>query len=80
MSTKAPKAATLVTVPSSNIPGLRSARVLTPSAKVAVLNSGPGIAGWLFQLGQDVAHRGQAEALIHKGGGVEAFERGAVAP
>jgi hypothetical protein len=42
MSTKAPNAATLVTVPSSTIPGLRSASVSTPSVNAAVLKAGRG--------------------------------------
>ncbi len=41
-STKAPKAATLVTTPSRTIPGTRSSSFSTPSAKVAVLNAGRG--------------------------------------
>ena len=42
MSTKAPNAATLVTTPSSTMPGARSSRVSTPSAKLAVANAGRG--------------------------------------
>jgi hypothetical protein len=42
MSTNAPKAATLVTTPSSSMPGARSSIVSTPSAKVAVLKPGRG--------------------------------------
>ena len=42
MSTNAPKAATFVTTPSRTMPGSRSPRVCTPSAKVAVWNSGRG--------------------------------------
>ena len=43
MSTNAPKFATLVTTPSSSMPGCEVARCsLTPSLKVAVLNSGRG--------------------------------------
>ncbi len=41
-STNAPNAATFVTTPSSRIPGSRSFIVSTPSAKVAVVNSGRG--------------------------------------
>ncbi len=41
-STKAPNAATLVTTPSSSIPGARSPIFSTPSLKVAVLNAGRG--------------------------------------
>ncbi len=41
-STNAPNAATLVTTPSSRMPGLRSLIVSTPSAKVAVWNAGRG--------------------------------------
>ncbi|MOA50423.1 hypothetical protein D3C78_1734310 [compost metagenome] len=42
MSTKAPKLVTLVTTPSSIMPGLRSLRLSTPSWNSAVLNSGRG--------------------------------------
>ncbi len=42
MSTNAPNAATLVTCPSSTMPGTRSPRVSTPSAKDAVVNAGRG--------------------------------------
>ena len=42
ISTKAPKAATLLTTPSSTMPGYRSFRVSTPSLNCAVLNSGRG--------------------------------------
>ena len=41
-STKAPKAATLVTTPSSRMPARRSLIVSTPSWKVAVLKEGRG--------------------------------------
>ena len=41
-STNAPKAATLVTVPSRIMPGVRSETFSTPSLNVAVLNSGRG--------------------------------------
>ncbi|MOA33040.1 hypothetical protein D3C78_1542990 [compost metagenome] len=42
ISTKAPKLVTLVTTPSSTMPGLRSFRLSTPSWNSAVLNSGRG--------------------------------------
>ncbi len=42
MSTKAPNAATLVTAPSSTMPGLRSSRVSTPSLNAAALKAGRG--------------------------------------
>ncbi len=42
ISTKAPKAATLVTTPSSTMPGVRSPIFSTPSWKVAVLKVGRG--------------------------------------
>ena len=41
-STNAPNAATLVTTPSSTMPGARSCSVSTPSANVAVVNAGRG--------------------------------------
>ncbi len=41
-STNAPNAATLVTCPSSSMPGRRSEILCTPSAKVAVRNTGRG--------------------------------------
>ncbi|SLJ76576.1 Uncharacterised protein [Mycobacteroides abscessus subsp. abscessus] len=41
-STNAPNAATLVTTPSSTMPGFRSATFSTPAANSAVLNSGRG--------------------------------------
>ncbi len=48
MSTKAPKAVTLVTMPGSFMPGLRSSIFSTPSAKVNASNclrgSRPGLA------------------------------------
>ena len=42
MSTKAPKLATFETTPSKIMPGSKSDMLFTPSAKVAVLNSGRG--------------------------------------
>ena len=42
MSTNAPNAATLLTTPSSTIPGRRSLMSSTPSANLAALNSGRG--------------------------------------
>ena len=42
MSTNAPNAATLVTTPSSTMPGSRSSSFSTPSANVAVANAGRG--------------------------------------
>ncbi len=66
MSTKAPKAATLVTVPSSSMPGFRSLMSSTPSAKGRGAEAGARVAAGFFQLGDDVAHRGQAEALVHE--------------
>ncbi len=42
ISTNAPNAATLVTAPSSTMPGLRSLRVSTPSLNSAALNIGRG--------------------------------------
>ena len=41
-STNAPNAATLVTTPSSTMPGSRSSSFSTPSANVAVANAGRG--------------------------------------
>ncbi len=41
-STKAPNAATLLTTPSSTMPGARSSSVSTPSANEAVVNAGRG--------------------------------------
>ena len=41
-STNAPNAATLVTTPSSTMPGSRSSSLSTPSANVAVVNAGRG--------------------------------------
>ncbi len=49
-----------------------------PSAKVAVLNSGTRIAARLFQFGDDVANRRQAETLVDKSARIERLERGAV--
>jgi hypothetical protein len=72
ISTKAPKAATLVTVPSSTMPGFRS-DLVHPFGKGCGAKARARVAAGLFQLGQDVLHRGQAEFLVDEGGGFSCF-------
>ena len=61
ISTKAPNAATLVTVPSSTMPGLRSVDLLDALLEHRGLERRARIAAGLFQLAQDVGDGRQAE-------------------
>ena len=72
MSTNAPNAVTLVTIPGSFIPGCRSSSFSTPSAKLNASNSSRGSRPGLRQLGQDVVERRQADRLGHVPLGLDA--------
>ena len=63
-STNAPNAATLVTTPSSTMPGRRSAIFSTPSANVAVRERRARVAAGLLQLGEDVGDGRQPERVV----------------
>jgi hypothetical protein len=64
MSTKAPKLATLVTTPSSIMPGLQVLELLDAVGKVAVLNSGRGSRPGFSSSLRMSLHGRQAEAFV----------------